>query len=60
MGGVEKDVNYLADQYIEFLTLVTDFTQGGTWQSQATYTNTGTDPDEIFPSDKVNFIVEDC
>lgn len=60
VGGVEKKVTYLANEYIQFLTLVTDFTIGGTWQSQATYNNTGTDPDEIFPSDKVNFVVEDC
>jgi len=59
-GGVEKDVVYLANEYIQFLTLTTDFTKGGTWQSQATYNDTGTDPDEIFKSDKVNFIVEDC
>lgn len=60
VGGVEKKVTYLANEYIQFTTLTTDFTKAGTWQSQATYTDTGTDPDQIFLSEKVNFVVEDC
>lgn len=56
-----KDVTYLANEYMQFTTTTLDFTVGGTWSICGTYTNTATDPDQIYHGDTVFFPVgNDC
>lgn len=43
------DTIYLANEYFQFTTIVTDFDEAGQWKICGTYTNTATDPDQIYP-----------
>lgn len=59
-GVVDPDVgNLSANEYMEFDTEVTDFTESGSWQGCATFTNTATTPDQIFPGTTFTFTVLD-
>lgn len=46
-----------ASEYMEFDTLVTTFTESGTWKVCGTYTNTGTTPDSVYIGGTVTFNV---
>ena len=46
-----------ASTYFEFKTLVTTFTESGTWKVCGTYTDTATSPDSIFIGSTVTFNV---
>lgn len=53
----DKDVTYLAGQYMQFITLSTDFVIGGQWHVCGTYTNDNVDPIEIFKGELEPFDV---
>ena len=46
-----------ASEYMEFDTLVSTFTEVGTWKVCGTYTNTGTSPDSVFIGGEETFPV---
>jgi len=45
-NGIDR--TYLANQYMQFTNLVTDFTIDGEWEVCGIYTNTNVTPNEIF------------
>jgi len=47
-----------ASEYMEFDTLVTTFTEAGTWKVCGTYTNTATTPDSVYIGGEVTFTVD--
>ena len=47
-----------ASTYMEFNTLITTFTESGTWKVCGTYTNTTTTPDSVFIGSTVSFSIE--
>ena len=55
-NGVDK--TYLANEYMQFTTESTDFDVSGSWSICGIYTNTATDPDQIYHGDSVSFTVE--
>lgn len=46
-----------ASEYMEFNTLVTTFTEAGSWKVCGTYTDTATTPDSVFIGGTVSFTV---
>ena len=54
-GGA--DTTYTANEYMQFTTIASDFTTSGTWKLYGTYTNTATDPDQIYHGSAVSFTV---
>lgn len=54
-GGV--DTTYNANEYMQFTTTATDFTISGVWRIEGRYTNTATEPDQIYHGASVSFTV---
>ena len=52
------DTTYLANEYMQFTTISTDFNISGRWSICGIYTNTATDPDQVYHGDSVSFTVE--
>lgn len=55
-----KDKTYLANEFMQFTTTAADFAVSGTWGVCGVYTNTATDPDQIYHGDTVFFKVGDA
>lgn len=53
------DTTYNANEYMQFTTLATDFTIAGKWQIEGRYTNTATNPDQIYHASPVSFTVSE-
>lgn len=51
------DVTYNADEYMQFTIEATDFTEHGPWQIEGRYTNTATNPDQVYHGGSVSFTV---
>lgn len=55
-NGVDK--TYLANEYMQFTTEVSDFNIDGVWSICGIYKNTATDPDQIYHGKSVSFKIE--
>lgn len=61
VAGVETDVTYTANEYMQFTSLAADFAVKGTWTMCGKYTNTVPAIDEIFEGTAVEFeVYEAC
>lgn len=49
-----------ANEYMEFLTESTDFTQSGVWSVCSKFTNTTPEPDQVYIGDQSAFTVTEC
>ncbi len=49
---------FLANQYMQFITLSTDFLTSGGWYVCGTYTNAGVSPEQIFSARRKSFTVD--